>query len=163
MWVQEIEFDISQDPAMCLSEGGFQNVGDTTVAELRIAAEDEFGAFVEDIIDPDNDGVRIGWKFRTTATYEDSSLGGEFQLETWIILHDEPPEMKFKYHVIEDTELADVEKFQSIVSDAELVDDPSTIPSTMPVSVQEAMASLGMSAGDAENYDDTDDVDDVDE
>lgn len=153
MWVQEIEFDISQDPAMCLSEGGFQNVGDTTVAELRLAAEDEFGSYVEDIIDPDSD-MRIGWKFRTTATYEDASVGGEFQLETWIILHDEPPEMKFKYHSIQDSELADLQKFQSIVSDAELVDDNA--PSVMPVSVQEAMASLGMSAGEIEESEDID-------
>lgn len=157
MWVQEIEFDISQDPAMCLSEGGFQNVGDTTVAELRLAAEDEFGNFVEDIIDPDNDGARIGWKFRTTAAYEDASVGGEFQLETWIILHDDPPEMKFKYHVIQDSELADLNKFQDLVNDAELVDDKA--PSVMPVSVQEAMASLGMSVGDVEDSDDNDGAD----
>ena len=153
MWVQEIEFDISQDPAMCLSEGGFQNVGEVTVAELRLAAEDEFGSFVEDIIDPDSD-ARIGWKFRTTATYEDSSLGGEFQLETWIILHDEPPEMKFKYHDIQDSEVAEIENLKG--SQAILGSDSTN---SIPVSVQEAMTSLGMSAGEFQEYVDVDDSD----
>ena len=154
MWVQEIEFDISQDPVVCLSEGGFQNVGDVSVAELRLAAEDEFGTFVEDIIDPDSDS-RIGWKFRTTAAYEDPTVGGEFQLETWVILHDEPPEMKFRYHVIQDSELANIEDLKN-----SFVDDPdnSVAPGTMPVSVLEAMQSLGMSAGEAKEYDDTDDA-----
>ena len=153
MWVQEIEFDVSQDPVMCLSEGGFQNVGDTTtVAELRLAAEDEFGMFVEDIIDPDTNS-KIGWKFRTTAAYEDESVGGEFQLETWVILHDEPPEMKFNYHTILDEELADLENFQnSQAPEGEIVN-------AMPVSVQEAMASLGMSAGEFQDYVDVDDSD----
>ena len=88
MWVQEIEFDMSQDPPLCLSEGGIQNVGEVTVAELRIAAEQEFGEFVENLTDPDNGDVPIVWKFRTQATYEDPENGGEFNMETWIVLHD---------------------------------------------------------------------------
>jgi hypothetical protein len=156
MWVQEIEFDVSQDPVVCLSEGGFQNVGDISVIELRTAAEDEFGKFVEDILDPDNDDTRIGWKFATTAAYEDSDVGGEFKLETWIILHDEPPEMKFRYHVIKDEDLDGLNEFRDVVSSASL-DDPDA-PQSMPLSVQEAMESLGMHAGsisDAEEVDDT--------
>ena len=146
MWVQEIEFDISQDPAMCLSEGGFQNVGDVPVIELRLAAEDEFGAFVEDITDPDNNNAPIGWKFRTTAAYEDSDNGGEFQLETWIILHDEPPEMKFKYHVIQTEEVDGLGEFRDVVMDAAA--DGDEPPVSMPVSVEEAMSTLGMQAGE---------------
>jgi len=142
MWIQEIEFDMSQDPPVCLSEGGFQNVGEVTVAELRIAAEQEFGSFVEDITDPDNNDVPIGWKFRTQATYEDPENGAEFDLETWIVLHDEPPEMKFRYHVIKDEELAILSHIESLVQgteDAE-VEDTGIEPS---VSVQEILSSLG--------------------
>jgi len=151
MWVQEIEFDVSQDPVVCLSEGGFQNVGDASVAELRFAAEEEFGEFVEDITDPDNGGVNIGWKFSTTASYEDPELGGEFKLETWIILHDEPPEMKFKYHTIQDDELDGLNEFRDVVTSAALED--SEAPQSMPVSVQEAMQSLGMHVGDVDDGD----------
>ena len=149
MWVQEIEFDVSQDPVVCLSEGGFQNVEDASVAELRLAAEDEFGTFVEDIVDPDNNNVKIGWKFSTTASYEDPELGGEFKLETWIILHDEPPEMKFRYHTIRDEELDGLNEFRDVVSSA--TSEDSHAPQSMPISVQEAMQSLGMNAGDIEN------------
>jgi hypothetical protein len=142
MWIQEIEFDMSQDPPVCLSEGGFQNVGEVTVAELRIAAEQEFGSFVEDITDPDNNDVPIGWKFRTQATYEDPENGAEFDLETWIVLHDEPPEMKFRYHVIKDEELAILSHIESLVQGAEdaEVEDTGIEPS---VSVQEILSSLG--------------------
>lgn len=105
MWVQEIEFDVSQDPVVCLSEGGFQNVGDVTVVELRVAAEAEFGKFVGDVTDPNNGNVPIGWKFRSSARYENDESGGEFELETWVVLHAEPPEMRFKYRAIRDGEL----------------------------------------------------------
>ena len=64
MWVQEIEFDMSQDPPLCLSEGGIQNVGEITIAELRIAAEQEFGQYVEDLTDPDN-GDAPPWLIRS--------------------------------------------------------------------------------------------------
>lgn len=143
MWIQEIEFDISQDPPVCLSEGGFQNVGEVTVAELRVAAEQEFGDFVEDITDPDNNDVPIGWKFRTQATYEDPENGAEFDLETWIVLHDAPPEMKFKYHVIKDEEMAILSHIDSLAqgSNSADVEDVGIAPT---VSVQEVLSSLGM-------------------
>jgi len=117
MWIQEIEFDISQEPVLCLSEGGFQNVSDdVTVAELRIAAEQEFGNFIENITDPENNDASIGWKFRTQATYEDPDTGAEFELETWVVLHDQPPEMRFKYHFIKDEELAILDHVNSLIA-----------------------------------------------
>jgi hypothetical protein len=117
MWIQEIEFDISQDPVVCLSEGGFQNVGEeASVAELRIAAEQEFGNFIENITDSENNDAPIGWKFRTQATYEDPDNGTEFELETWVVLHDQPPEMQFKYHFIKDEELAVLEHVNSLIA-----------------------------------------------
>ena len=142
MWVQEIEFDISQDPAVCLSEGGFQNVGEVTVAELRVAAEQEFGEFVTNITDPDNDDVPIGWKFRTTAAYEDPENGGEFDLETWIVLHDAPPEMKFRYHVIKDDEMAVLDQVDAIVS-GDASGDLDDVASHPTVNVQEILSALG--------------------
>ena len=142
MWVQEIEFDMSQDPPLCLSEGGIQNVGEITVAELRIAAEQEFGQFVEDLTDPDNGDVPIGWKFRTQATYEDPENGGEFNLETWVVLHDAPPEMKFKYHVIKDSEMEILNNIDAIIDKAPSADfnDVAMDPS---VSIQEVLSALG--------------------
>lgn len=142
MWIQEIEFDISQDPVACLSEGGFQNVGEVTAAELRVAAEQEFGNFVEVITDPDNNDAPIGWKFRTTATYEDPENGAEFDLETWIVLHDAPPEMKFRYHVIKDEEMAILSHVDSMIAGdtSNDFDDTVTVPS---VSIQEVLSSLG--------------------
>ena len=142
MWIQEIEFDISQDPVVCLSEGGFQNAGEVTVAEMRVAAEQEFGEFVEDITDPDNNDVPIGWKFRTTATYEDPENGAEFDLETWIVLHDAPPEMKFRYHVIKDEEMAVLSHIDSLIS-GDAAGDVADAAITPSVSVQEVLSSLG--------------------
>ena len=143
MWVQEIEFDMSQDPPLCLSEGGIQNVGEITVAELRIAAEQEFGEFVENLTDPDNGDAPIGWKFRTQATYEDPENGGEFNLETWIVLHDAPPEMQFKYHVIQDSEMEVLNHIDSIIdkTPGADIDDIGLDPS---VSVQEVLSTLGV-------------------
>ena len=144
MWVQEIEFDISQEPPLCLSEGGIQNVGDVSVAELRIAAEQEFGEFIEDLTDPDNEDAPIGWKFRTQATYEDPENGGEFNLETWIVLHDEPPEMKFRYQVILDSEMEALNHIDSIIDKAASSDiDDSQINPEAAVTVQEVLSNLG--------------------
>jgi hypothetical protein len=142
MWVQEIEFDMSQDPPLCLSEGGIQNVEDITIAELRVAAEQEFGQYVEDLTDPDNEDAPIGWKFRTQASYEDPENGGEFDLETWIVLHDSPPEMKFRYHVILDSEMEVLNHIDAMIDKTPSADitglalDPT-------VSVQEVLSSLG--------------------
>lgn len=124
MWVQEIEFDVSQEPAVCLSEGGFQNAGDVTVAELRVAAEAEFGKFVGDVTDPNNGNVPIGWKFRSSARYENAEVGGEFELETWVVLHDAPPEMKFKYHTILGDELAGVDQLMGALFNPDAVGAP---------------------------------------
>ena len=148
MWIQEIEFDISQDPPVCLSEGGFQNVGEITVAELRVAAEQEFGNFIEDITDPDNNDVPIGWKFKTQATYEDPENGSEFELETWIVLHDAPPEMKFRYHVIKDEEMAVLDHIDSLIS-GNADGSPEDLAIDPTVSVQEVLSSLGAVPGAA--------------
>lgn len=142
MWVQEIEFDMSQDPPLCLSEGGIQNVGEITIAELRIAAEQEFGQYVEDLTDPDNGDAPIGWKFRTQASYEDPENGGEFDLETWIVLHDEPPEMKFKYHVILDSEMEVLNHIDAMI-DKTASADLNDLALDPTVSVQEVLSSLG--------------------
>ena len=145
MWVQEIEFDISQDPPMCLSEGGIQNAGDISVAELRMAAEQEFGDFFENLVDPSNNDAIIGWKFRTEAKYEDPENGGDFNLETWIILHSEPPEMKFRYYSITDEEQVMLDHISSLIEGVEFTppqqDDASGSGNS--ISIDETLSTLG--------------------
>jgi hypothetical protein len=113
MYVQEIEFDV--DKGECLSEGGFNEVKGVPVAQLRMAAEQEFGGYHGDLFDPDNKEIRIGWKFRAQAKYEDPEYGEEFTLETWVVLHNTQPKMEFSYYVIQDHELAAIEKVDELL------------------------------------------------
>lgn len=107
MWIQEIEFDVTtdKDQPMLLNEGGINDMGDMSVIELRSAAEQEFGDYFEDLTDPENPGNIIGWKFRSDASYEDPTIGKEFVLETWVILHEKPPKVISSYYVIKPEEL----------------------------------------------------------
>ena len=113
MWVQEIEFDI--DKGECLSEGGFNEVKDVPLAQLRLAAEQEFGEYYGDLFDPEDETKRVGWKFRATAKYDNPEVGDEFNLETWVILHAAPPKMEFSYYVIQDHELEAMEKVDELL------------------------------------------------
>jgi len=113
MYVQEIEFDL--DKGECLSEGGFNEVKGVPIAQLRMAAEQEFGDYHGDLFDPEDEERRIGWKFRAKAKYEDPEYGEEFTLETWVVLHSTPPKMEFSYYVIQDHELAAIEKIDELL------------------------------------------------
>jgi hypothetical protein len=97
MYVQQIEFD--HGSKVCLNEGGIGDVGDMTAEALREAADAQFGTFVGDIIDPDNETSVIGWKFQTSANYDEVPEGDDaaFTLETWVILHEKQPEIKYFY------------------------------------------------------------------
>ncbi|MBK25135.1 MAG: hypothetical protein CME70_14150 [Halobacteriovorax sp.] len=101
MWVQEIEFDNNSD--VCLNEGGINDVGDISVTELLAAAVAEFGDVVGDVVDPENTNKKIGWKFHTQASYDDIDNDEEakFTLETWVIVHEQPPEVRYFYANIE--------------------------------------------------------------
>lgn len=113
MWVQEIEFDI--DKGECLSESGFNEVKDVPVAQLRFAAEQEFGEYHGDLFDPEDETKRIGWKFRAKAKYQDPEYGEEFNLETWVVLHSDPPKMEFSYYTIQDHDLEAIEKIDTLL------------------------------------------------
>ena len=104
MWIQEIEFD--SDSNTCLNEGEVNNVGDISLSELLEAAKTEFGAPFENVLSPDDESTSIGWKFRTKATYDDIEDPEEasFTLETWIIVHEKPPEVKYFYAPVENVE-----------------------------------------------------------
>lgn len=97
MWIQEIEFD--SDSNTCLNEGDVNQIGDVSLEELLEAAKTEYGEPVENVISPDDESVNIGWKFHTKASYDDIEDPDEasFTLETWIIVHEKPPEIKYFY------------------------------------------------------------------
>lgn len=97
MWVQEIEFD--SDSGTCLNEGDVNNVGDASLDELFEAAKSEYGEPFEMISDPSDTSKNIGWKFKSTASYDDIEDPQEasFTLETWIIIHEKPPEILYFY------------------------------------------------------------------
>lgn len=123
MWVQEIEFDI--DKGEQLSQGGFNEVKDVPLAQLRLAAEQEFGSYFGDLFDPDDKTKRVGWKFRAKAKYDDPEVGNEFNLETWVILHEAPPKMEYSYYVIQDHELEALEKVNELLGTQDDVEDTS--------------------------------------
>ena len=118
MWIQEIEFDISTDKEqpMLLNEGGINDMGDMTAIEIRSAAEQEFGDYAEDLTDPENPENVIGWKFRSDASYEDPTIGKEFVLETWVILHENPPKVISSYYVIKPEELSILSEFNEKIT-----------------------------------------------
>jgi len=97
MFVQQIEFDHAAKT--CLNEGGLNDVGEMTVAELRQAAEEQFGSIVGNVQDPDDESRTIGWKFQADAKYDEvpEGEGDSFILETWVVLHSKQPEVKYFY------------------------------------------------------------------
>jgi len=102
MYVQQIEFDHAA--GTCLNEGGISPTEGMSLEDVRAIADKEFGQFVGDIFDPDNESRKIGWKFQKPAKYDDveSEEDASFTLETWIILHDKLPEVKYFYTNLED-------------------------------------------------------------
>jgi len=97
MFVQQLEFDHAAK--VCLNEGGLNDVGEMTVAELRQAAEEQFGPIVGSVQDPDNESRTIGWKFQAEAKYDEVPEGEDnsFTLETWVVLHSKQPEVRYFY------------------------------------------------------------------
>ncbi len=97
MFVQQLEFDHAAK--VCLNEGGLNDVGEMTVAELRQAAEEQFGTIVGNVQDPDNESKTIGWKFQAEAKYDEIPEGEDdsFTLETWVVLHSRQPEVRYFY------------------------------------------------------------------
>jgi len=112
MWIQEIEFDVSTDKEqpLLLNEGGINDMGDMSAPDIMEAAEQEFGKYSDNVYDPAAEEKVIGWKFQTNASYEDPAAGGEFTLETWIILHVQPPETICQYYILQDEDLKEIEK-----------------------------------------------------
>lgn len=157
MWVQEIEFDL--DKSECLSEGGFNEVKDVPVAQLRLAAEQEFGDYHGDLFDPSDETKRIGWKFRAKAKYEDPEVGDEFTLETWVVLHSEPPKMEFSYYVIQDHELEAIEKVDELLGvNRNDGDHPEVTVISDPPTLEESVAALIEEAEEAEEVESLDAV-----
>jgi hypothetical protein len=97
MYVQQIEFDHAAK--VCLNEGGINDVGDMSAEQLLEAAVAQFGEVTEVVYDPENESRAIGWKFQNSANYDEVPDGeeSEFTLETWVILHDKLPEVKYFY------------------------------------------------------------------
>ena len=151
MYVQEIEFDV--DKGECLSEGGFNEVKGVPVAQLRMAAEQEFGGYHGDLFDPDNEEKRIGWKFRATAKYEDPEYGEEFTLETWVVLHDAPPKMDFSYYIIQDHELAAIEKVDELLGTTRTQPDLEEAGAADVITLEDSVASLIKEAEEVEAQD----------
>jgi hypothetical protein len=106
MWVQEIEFDSDSDT--CLNEGDVNQIGEVSLDELLAAAKTEYGDPIGNVVSPDDENTNIGWKFKTTASYDDieDSDKASFTLETWIIVHEKPPEINYFYAPVATVEVA---------------------------------------------------------
>jgi len=97
MFVQQLEFD--HVAKVCLNEGGLNDVGDMSVAELRQAAEEQFGSIAGTVQDPDDESRTIGWKFQAEAKYDElpEEEDNSFTLETWVVLHSKQPVVRYFY------------------------------------------------------------------
>jgi len=105
MFVQQIEFDHAAK--VCLNEGGINDIGEMTISELQQAAVEQFGAIVGNVQDPDNESRIIGWKFQAEAKYDEAPEGESdaFTLETWIVIHDKLPEVRYFYAEIDESNI----------------------------------------------------------